>query len=1535
MKRTARTFFMFLINGPSPGGFAKIFLLAFCSASFLLALPLASRGISGTENSRNIPPEAPSEPSAGFFLTEEEKAWLAQLPPLSLGVDPAWPPIEFLDKQGLHNGISASYVDLLRKTLSIDIRPVYFPSWEKTMEAARRGGVDMLTAANRSPEREGYLLFSLPYVSLSTLVVGHVESPFIKDFHDIQNTPLGIQDSSWAVELLSRAYPGLSFRLYDSPQGVLEGIRTKEVAYGFLNRGAYQYFRKMKRYADITSAFETPYSAEPSIALRKDLAPLLPLIDRFLQSLSPLTREMILERWINLPVESPSPWKRSLPWIGGGGLIVLLLFGGTLIWNRRLSREILRRQRAETELTRSEEALSLAASAGSLGLFEISLDGSPPRASSSVYPLLGFPEKPANILYLFKERLWEKDAHRVIRAYREVLRGNTSLLLEEFRILNPYKGLRWMIVHGKRELSPEGIPRITGYIQDITERKQVEEESQKAHQMLRTVMESVPICIFWKDIDSRYLGGNAAFLRTSKTHSHKNLLGKTDFSMPWKKNAPLFQEEDALLLGEKRAIITRERQIVLDDESSPRWIWITKVPLKDADGNIQGVLGVFEDITEQKRMRIDLQEREENYRNLFESSRDAILIADMESGLFLEGNPAALEMFELSSFEELRRIGPAHLSAPLQKDARPLQEALRELMHGVRHRGGYSGEWMHCRKNHTPFPAQISLNLFTYGGRECVLGIVRDLSERVRMEEELRRSREWLLTILDNLETVIFVKNRNGKYLQANRSFQRELGVSREEVIGRTNEEIWETKPIPNPCALEEDEEAFTKLVSIKLEHLILHGDGSLHTYLTTKTPLLDEKGYPYALVGESRDISPLKEMQKQLEKARDGAEKANQAKSEFLANMSHEIRTPLHVMIGMAHLLLDTDISSRQKDYVMNIHRAGQLLITTINNILDLSKIEAQQMALEDLPLNIEEILSNAATMLHGLAEEKNLFIEVHLDPRIPENLRGDPMRLLQILNNLLSNAVKFTHEGYILLSAQILREEGQTLLLRIAVSDTGIGIPREHQQKLFHAFAQADGSITRKYGGTGLGLTISRGLVHLMGGSIKVASTPGKGTTFTMDLPFNREETGQTLYRAFQLPRENREKILLASEDMRSCRRLARYLEVSGYDVCSADTEKKLAKALEEKNWGAIVLEERFREGWFSRCIGLAEEYAPETPILFIDSRKNLGSRKNLEKKTNLILLERPLIPGELLEKLGNILGYGNFFEEYGLSRKKTPEGLPDLRGCRVLVVEDNPMNQHLLRELLEKRQVAVSLASNGEEAVKRVEEERFHAVLMDIQMPVMDGLQATRIIREKEKPGASSLPILAMTAHALSSDYEKSLEAGMNDHLTKPINPAELYRTLRHWIFREEGPGPSLPETPPQALPPVPSEKVPPLPGISVSRGLAIAEEDPELYRTLLQIFREEFAEVPRQIERMQDFEKAGTESPLFHLVHAIKGASANIGALRISQHASNLVKYLRQGEENPENRERLIEKFCHALEEVLRGLEETPFLKGEDS
>ncbi len=362
---------------------------------------------------------------------------------------------------------------------------------------------------------------------------------------------------------------------------------------------------------------------------------------------------------------------------------------------------------------------------------------------------------------------------------------------------------------------------------------------------------------------------------------------------------------------------------------------------------------------------------------------------------------------------------------------------------------------------------------------------------------------------------------------------------------------------------------------------------------------------------------------------------------------------------------------------------------------------------------------------------------------------------------------------------------------------------------------------------------------------------------------------------------------------------------------------------------------MEERFHSAWPLSCLELRDIHAPGIPVILIGGKKSPEEKGGFERRNYLFTLERPLIPGELLEILGDILENRKPLKrDLLLSKHEAAVAVaeaPDLRGRRILVVEDNPINRHLLRKLLEKRGLQVSLAENGEQGVQRVREELFDAVLMDIQMPVMDGLEATRIIRKEEKSQGCRLPILAMTAHALSCDYEKSLEAGMDDHLTKPINPGELCAALGKWILKnktDRADKPAADTKPPReeglASADLPSdmEELPEdlrsLKHVDLSRGLAIAEGNLELYRTLLQIFLEEFAQAPLQLQAFTEEEKQGADSPLLRLAHAIKGSGANIGARDLARSAATLVDHLRQVPPEPEGKSR---EMQDSLEEAL--------------
>ena len=539
-----------------------------------------------------------------------------------------------------------------------------------------------------------------------------------------------------------------------------------------------------------------------------------------------------------------------------------------------------------------------------------------------------------------------------------------------------------------------------------------------------------------------------------------------------------------------------------------------------------------------------------------------------------------------------------------------------------------------------------------------------------------------------------------------------------------------------------------------------------------------------------------VRERTEQLERAQQAAEAATRAKSEFLANMSHEIRTPMNAILGMSHLALQSGLDARQRNYVEKVHGAAESLLHVINDILDFSKIEAGKLEVETIPFQLGEVLDRLAGLMAMRAEEKGLELLFTLPPGLPTALVGDPARLGQILLNLGNNAVKFTERGEVTLAVSLVQCDAQRATLRFEVRDTGIGLTPEARAKLFQPFTQADASTSRRYGGTGLGLAICRHLVDCMGGDIGVESEPGRGSCFHVTLPFGLQPSLQPGAAALP-PRggDLRGMRALAVDDHPAARELLQALLQSlGIEADTAPGGEAALAAVAradaaDRPYQLLLLDWRMpgMDGidCLARLAGAGARHAPPTVLMVTAfSRDQAEGQLQARRLRVAALLPKPVTPSALLDACLAARGQPAVRLPRGEQQQQDLQARrASLAGARVLLVEDNPINQELACDLLTRADIAVDVAADGREALAALDRERYDAVLMDCQMPVMDGYEATRALRQR--PALKNLPVIAMTANAMAGDREKVLAAGMNDHITKPIRVADMYATLARWV------------------------------------------------------------------------------------------------------------------------------------------------------
>ncbi|MBI4532561.1 MAG: PAS domain S-box protein [Candidatus Melainabacteria bacterium] len=958
--------------------------------------------------------------------------------------------------------------------------------------------------------------------------------------------------------------------------------------------------------------------------------------------------------------------------------------------------------------------------------------------------------------------------------------------------------------------------KLVGVMIDITERKHSEQALKESEARFNSFMQNSPAVAWMKDGEGQYAYINQYFGDTFKI-TLPEILGKTDSYFLPEETAKQLRDNDLAVLASKKPLEIMET--VPTPDGTPHYWLVFKFPFEDSSGK-QYVGGMAIDITARKLAEEDLKkahdeleakvlERTQELAEVnifFNLSVDLFCIGRLD-GTVIRANPA-IEKTLGYSIEELSTHKVLEIVHP--DDQQKARQALNQLSIGqnildtevrVRCKDG-SYKWI-------LFSATPVID------QQIFYAVGRDISLRKKAEEEVRRSEQMQAQILDAVTDMIICKDANSRILYANKAFRDFHGISMDGL-----QDAATSVSSLRQQSITDDAYVFQtgKTVNIPQES-IARKDLKTFLFHTIKSPVVDAEGTVVQTVSVARDITEYRQAEEKIKKlnedlenrvtelatinrelellthklelSRDHALEASQLKSEFVANISHEIRTPISGVLGMTELLLDTSLNEEQNSFARAIHDSAKSLLTIINDVLDFSKMEAGKIELESIDFSLLSLVESSVELIAPVAWDKKLNLMCYVDPNIPSLLKGDPVRLRQILLNLASNSIKFTERGDVIISASLASQNSSAVNVHFEVSDTGIGITEAARKRLFQPFVQADGSTTRKYGGTGLGLSICKRIVELMGGTIGVESTRGKGSTFwfTTAMPRSGFSSTQGMTFLSSAAADLHElKLLVFSDNKASQHILRQYLNAAGIESHHVLSTKEAFKLLDTNAYDIVIVDcsKTCKEALaLAKTIRL-HSAASSTKIVLTYAFEG-KSRSEMESLEGVsVILTKPIRQAQLIDALARATHRPGLTPPKALTTETTtnkplrasPEAL-------VLVAEDNPVLQELALLQLRKLGVAAHAVTNGKDVLEAVSHTQYSLVLMDCQMPEMDGFEATLAIRKNETITGQHIPIAAMTAAAMKGDREHCITAGMDDYLSKPVTLEQLETLLQRWL------------------------------------------------------------------------------------------------------------------------------------------------------
>ena len=1037
------------------------------------------------------------------------------------------------------------------------------------------------------------------------------------------------------------------------------------------------------------------------------------------------------------------------------------------------------------------------------------------------------------------------------------------------------------------------------------EHQKVKRAYDDSESFYHNLVESLPQHIIRKDLEGRFTFANQNFCRALGKEL-KDILHKTDLDLFPAHLARKYQQDDQQVMHTGQKIETTEANEGLNQQTS--YVHVIKTPLFDTKGKVSGIQGIFWDVTEQIHTEQNLASERQLLRSLLETIPDHVYFKDTASRfircsrelsdrLGLKNPSLAVGKTDFDFFKEEH-------ARPAFEDEQHIIRTGEPIINKIEKETWQDGQVGWVLTSKMPYRDETGTIIGTFG-------VSKDITKLIQTEEALRQAEQKYRDIFEKAVEGIFQTTPEGHYLNVNPALARIYGYPTPEALLDSLTDIQKQLYV-DPSRRATFQRIMKEHGEIhEFESEIFHRDGKKIWISETARTVCDEAGNILYYEGLVEDISERKRAEAAMEFARDAAMESNRLKSVFLASMSHEIRTPMNGIIGMTSLLKQTSLSEEQHTFAETIETSANGLLRLINDLLDFSKIESGKMTLEKTSLALHDIIEQSVGLLADQAQQKGLEMILKLDPQVPQQVLGDPVRLQQILNNLLGNAIKFTQKGEIQVMVQTLKAQRDTHWVQFQIKDTGIGIKEEAMESIFEAFMQADDSMTRQYGGTGLGLAITRQLIELMHGQLHVESTHGKGSCFWFTLPLEMGKGKLTFERSTPYPWSGSKALILEPND-HSQEALAPILRNYRFDYHFMTQGKQAIAELSKVQrsdapYRFVLVNDSLKDqAGIDFCQVVHDlKLSPAPTLILMTSIRTQPDKKRLEQCGIQLVVKKPIMQGVFTR------GFNRLFKSHASEPEIEKEDtsavtmhqVQPLSGehPEVLVVEDNPVNQSVAEHMLKKLGFRPTVAESGDQALEWVQRHPFAMILMDCQMPGLDGYQTTYKLRSMERLGQTKakvpIQIIAMTANSMDGDRQKCLESGMDDYIAKPVLIHTLASALKRAMNLE---GDSTEEGNPH--PEEASTK-------STSDHAPVEPDRPTLDHQILMTYIGEAAdkkqsmlaklthlfvdnECPKRLEAWREALETTDRDAIGRCAHSLKGSAANMGAQRLSQHCGEM-------------------------------------------